>query len=84
VTRTVKNGKNLYIAKIHINGDYIIGKYSSEIEAAVAYNKAADTLTNAGLNKSFNTNYVEELSSIEYASLYNSLKISSKIRNYKI
>lgn len=78
------NGRNLYTAKIHIKGDFIIGKYYSEAEAAVAYNKAADLLRSKGVSTQFEQNYVEELNSIEYASTYNRIKISKKILNYTV
>lgn len=80
VSSIIKNGRPLYIAKIHINGDYIIGKYNTEAEAAIAYNKAGNLLTEAGVLKSSQFNYIEELSPIQYASIYSNVKISRKIR----
>ena len=44
VSRVTKAGKPYYKAKIHINGDYIIGYYETDIQAAIAYNKAIDLL----------------------------------------
>ncbi len=73
----------LYIAKIHINGDYIIGRYSDEIDAAIAYNKAVDTLTSNGFNIAYQHNYIEELNSIGYTSRYNKTKISKKLRDLR-
>jgi len=84
VQRFIKNGRKLYKAKIHINGDYIIGAYITEKEAAVAYNKAADLLKSKGIQINFPANYIEDVSSIEYATLYNSLKISKRIRNLQV
>ncbi len=74
-----KNGINTYCAYIHINGDYLVGKYDTEIEAAVAYNKAADTLNSLGFEKAFIKNYITSLKSEEYKKLYNSIKISRKL-----
>lgn len=74
-----KNGINTYVAFIHINGDYLVGKYDSEIEAAIAYNKAADTLNSLGFEKAFLRNYITSLKSQEYKELYNSIKISRKL-----
>lgn len=71
-----------YIAKIHINGNYIIGTYHSDIEAAIAYNKAIDILKKAGINKNFSPNYLENLSPSAYADIYSKLSVSSKIMNY--
>lgn len=76
-----KNGRILYKVKIHINGDYVVGTYYTENEAAIAYNKASDLLKSKGINKAFSSNYIEDISSIEYASIYNSVKISKRIRN---
>lgn len=84
VTHFVKNGVDLYKAKIHINGDYVIGVYKTAEEAAIAYNKAAHILKEKGLKKSFPENYPESLSAISYAMIYNSVKISSKIREFTI
>lgn len=71
-----------YIAKIHINGNYIIGTYHSDVEAAIAYNKAIDILKKAGVNKNFTPNYVENLSPSAYADIYSKLYVSPKITNY--
>ena len=78
---TGKNGQPIYLSKIHINGDYIIGRYADEKEAAIAYNKAADTLKNNGFTIAFQTNYIESMDSKQYKDLYNSIKISKKLRD---
>lgn len=75
-------GQPCYIAKIHIEGDYVVGRYQTEKEAAIAYNKAADTLRRNGFVKNFPTNYVSEADEIEYAKLYHQLRISKNIRRY--
>ena len=83
VLHFVKNGRDYYKVKIHINGDYVVGTYSSPEEAAIAYNKAADILRAAGCKKSFPENYPESLNAITYASIYNSVRISRKIQDYR-
>lgn len=81
VSQIEKNGRIYYRARIHINGDFIIGTYSSLEEAAVAYNKAADLLSPVtGIE--YTSNYIEGISSIEYASIYNRTRISRKILTY--
>lgn len=80
VCRQMERGISHYVAKIHINGDYRIGIYASEAEAAVAYNKAVDFLLAQGIQKNFQKNYVLELNEIEYAALYNKVPISKKIK----
>ena len=68
-----------YKAVIHIRSNYVVGKYASEAEAAIAYNKAADILIKNGIKKNFQLNYVEELSPSQYADVYMKLKISPTI-----
>lgn len=78
------SGKGIkYVSKIHINGNYTIGTYNSDIEAAIAYNKAIDLLKKAGVTKNFTPNYLEGLSPSAYADIYTKLHISPKILNYK-
>ena len=69
--------------KIHVKGDIKVGSYASEAEAAIAYNKAADLLKKAGINKAYTPNYLEGMSPAAYADLYNNVKISCRIRNYR-
>lgn len=76
--------KKLYLAKIHIRGDYIIGYYNTDIEAAIAYNKSVDILRKKGLYKNFFTNYIDTISPKVYADIYSELKISKKILNYSV
>lgn len=82
VTKTKKGNQVEYTTKIHINGSVLVGRYPSEIEAAVAYNKAAAILKQQGILKNFSENYIEELNEIEYAKLYHQIRISNNIRNY--
>lgn len=79
VKRIEENGRFLYITKIHINGDYIVGKYLSENEAGIAYNKAVDLLKTKGIPIEYEHNYIDGLNSIQYSSLYNKIKISRKL-----
>lgn len=83
VRHFVKNGRDFYKVRIHINGDYVVGTYRSQTEAAIAYNKAADILSSKGCKKSFPENYPESLSTSEYASIYDSVKISRRITEYR-
>lgn len=84
VTKSTKNGIPVYTAKIHINGDYIIGRYSTEIEAAIAYNKAARLVQEKGITKDFPENYINEIDEIEYARIYHGIRVSKRLRNYAI
>ena len=76
----IKNGRTAYKVKIHIKGDYVVGTYYTENEAAVAYNKAVDLLASKGIIRNYPSNYIEDISSIEYAKIYNSIRISKKLR----
>jgi hypothetical protein len=82
VTKVIKKGIPYYIAKIHINGDYLIGKYRSETDAAIAYNKAVLILKNNGLIRNYPQNYIEGINEITYASIFQKLRISKKLMIY--
>lgn len=82
VTKEVHRGKTVYRVRIHINGNYIVGDYPDEITAAIAYNKAADTLAAKGFEKSFVRNDIADISEEEIRRIYSEIKISSKIIRY--
>lgn len=83
VCAVTKNSRTRYQVKIHVKGNINVGTYDSETEAAIAYNKAADLLKKAGVNKAYTLNYLEGMSPAAYADLYNTVKISSGIRHYR-
>ncbi len=68
-----------YTARILVNGLYTIGTYDTEIEAAIAYNKAADIIKKARPSKHFRLNYIESLTPQEYAMMYLRTQISDRI-----
>ena len=68
-----------YNAVIHVNGNYIIGTYETEEQAAVAYNKAVDTLRANGLKKNYIKNYIESMSPDDYRIAYDKTYISPKL-----
>ncbi len=84
VIKSTIKGRDVYTAKIHINGNYIIGRYTTEVEAAIAYNKAANYIKNKGITKDYPENYIDTIDDITYAKIYNSIRLSKKIRNYRI
>jgi len=84
VFRTDSPNGFVYRAKIHINGDFIIGTYRTETEAAIAYNKAIDCLKKAGVNKNFTPNFLDSVSASAYADIYAALKISPKIEHFTV
>ncbi len=82
VSPATRHGKACFKAKIHVNGDFIIGYYNTETEAAIAYNKAIDILKKAGVTKQYTPNYMENISPSRYADLYNELIVSPKLYSY--
>ncbi len=82
VSKVLHKGQYIYLTKIHIIGDYFVGRYQTEIEAAVAYNKAALLLKNSGLKKNFPLNFIEGLDEIAYAALFQKLRISKNLIEY--
>ncbi|WMJ89822.1 hypothetical protein [Anaerocolumna sp. MB42-C2] len=84
VTKSFRKGLPVYTSKIHINGDYIIGRYSTDTEAAIAYNKAARLLKDKGILKEFPENYITDIDEIEYARIYHAVRISKKLRNFEL
>ena len=78
VIKIFKNNMPFYQSKIHVNGDYLIGTYETENEAAIAYNKAIDILKKAGCNKNYTPNFLD-IPSSQYAVIYNAIPISEKV-----
>ncbi|WP_029231139.1 hypothetical protein [Butyrivibrio sp. VCB2006] len=83
VRQFAEKGFIRYKAVIHVRSNHVIGKYNTEAEAAIAYNKAIDILTRNGVKKNFQPNFVEDLSPSQYADIYMKLKISPKIERVK-
>ena len=79
-----KNGQYVYTVRIHIRGNYIVGRYATDTEAAIAYNKAIDILQSKGVTNHFTPNYVEEVTPRRYAEIYSSLPIAPGILNYPV
>lgn len=82
VHRVDYKGGYRYKAIIHIKGNYLIGIYDSEDQAAIAYNKAIDILHKKGVKKNFTPNFLDGLSPAIYATIYSEIPISSKILQY--
>lgn len=81
VARFTRNGRTMYRSRIHINGDFILGEFATEEEAAVAYNKAVDMLSGL-VDIAYTPNYIEGISSVEYATMYHNIILSKNFRNY--
>lgn len=79
VTKKIKGSTIVYSASIYIHGNLTIGHYHTETEAAVAYNKAVDLLTQQGLLHDHPHNHIPLITKDEYDSLYHSLPVSSRL-----
>lgn len=71
-----KNGIIRYITKIHLNGDTIVGRYGTQEEAAIAYNKAVDFAKAHGCGKKFPENYIMDMQDNEYYKIYENVALS--------
>ncbi len=79
VYRQLRRGQDSYLVKIHLNGDILVGRYRSENEAAVAYNKAADYIHSQGIQKNYPENYIEGIDEVDYARYYSTARISRNL-----
>ncbi|MDE6026154.1 MAG: hypothetical protein K2G45_11975 [Lachnospiraceae bacterium] len=75
--------KNIYETFIHINGNYLVGRYDDEISAAIAYNKAVDILHKNGMSKAYIKNYILSYKKEDYISHYEKLSVSAKLYDIK-
>ena len=83
VSEENKDSNKPFLAQIHIVGNYIVGRYKTEIDAAIAYNKAVDTLHANGVHKAYIKNYIVSYDEATYRERYNKLRISKNITNYQ-
>ncbi|MBP3886594.1 MAG: hypothetical protein J6F30_02905 [Cellulosilyticum sp.] len=81
VNKKLKNNTEIYIAYIYIKTNLIIGHYSSEIEAAIAYNKAVDILSKHNDTKDYTYNTIPFITKSEYDTIYNRIVISPRIEH---
>lgn len=70
-----------YKAIIHLRGNLIIGRFDNEVDAAIAYNKAVDTLHENGIKKAFIKNYITSIKKEEYEARYNKIIMPENILN---
>ncbi|MCR5797496.1 MAG: hypothetical protein K6G63_06210 [Eubacterium sp.] len=73
------DGKTVYETVINITNDFIVGRYTSESVAAIAYNRAASILILKGYEKKYSVNYIEDLTKDEYKKIFDNVDISPKI-----
>lgn len=80
VIRKHMKNREIFEARIHRKGDWILGRYQTELEAAVAYNKAVGFLHQHGEKKNFPINYIEELEEGDYREMIEKVSISKRFR----
>lgn len=71
--------KHGYCTKIHEGSDLVVGYYEDAVYAAIAYNKAADTLKKHGIECEYVLNYIEGLSPKAYADIYSEIELSKNV-----
>lgn len=67
-------------ARIHLHGDFRIGVFDTEEEAAVAYNKACDYAIQKGAKRRFPQAYIPNLSGKRYAEIYERIRLPGRFR----
>ena len=76
-----KNNRTLYKARIHLNGNTIIGRYSDAVTAAIAYNKAIDFVRLHSISqKRFEKNFIEAMTTEDYKSIYATITIGPNLK----
>lgn len=78
VLRKKKGNKEIFEARIHRNGDWILGRYETEEKAAIAYNKAVKYLWRHGEKKKFPLNYLENLNAKDYREILEKTELSKR------
>lgn len=81
VRKEFRKGMPVYAARIHVNGDLLIGRYSTEEEAAIAYNKAADLLGEQGCPIHYPRNVVAGMEEFDLERIYHLVKVAEKVRS---
>ena len=56
----------------------IVGRYTDEVTAAIAYNKAACLLMDGGFKRKYELNYIDTLNKTEYDNRLKEVKLSKR------
>lgn len=83
VTKIQQDQQTYYECVIHVRGNILVGRYPDKNTAAIAYNKAVDTLAKQGIHKKYVKNFINPYTVEEYQSVYQKIKISEKLTNYR-
>ena len=82
VTKVTRGQQHKYKAVIHVKSNYVIGRFDTEAEAAIAYNKAVDCLQKQGIIRNYETNYIDSVSPSVYAELYSGIVLPKTITSF--
>lgn len=82
VSRIGEPGDYRFKTVLHINGNYIVGIYKTQENAAIAYNKAVDMAMDAGISKNYQKNFINDYSSKQYKEIYDLVKIRPNLLAY--
>lgn len=81
VSGCIDRKRNKYKAVIHLKGNFTVGHYDTPEEAAIAYNKAVDMLSDIGFPVKYETNEIKKLNKNQITAIYNKIKVPEKIKN---
>lgn len=79
VKQKINNNQPIYTSYIHIKTNLVLGHYESEIEAAIAYNKAIDLLRQQNRLHDYTYNTIPYITEAEYMAIYNSISLSPRL-----
>ena len=83
MVKAVQEGlSTAYDVRIHLEGDWKIGRFPTEILACVAYNKALDEAKKHSLKPRSSYIYIEELNARQYAEVYSAVTLPQKYLDY--
>ena len=82
VHKITYRGNEKHQVKIHFNGDFLIGRYTTDEEAAIAYNKAVDYARDKGIKKNYIDNFIPDMSSSDYKAIYDKIELPKKYTDY--
>ncbi len=84
VERVQKNLSYCFRCRIHVNGYLVVGYFPDALEAAIAYNKAADFLNAQGIQREYFRNYISELRSESYWKIYEKIQLPESLKTADI
>ncbi|MGL4738283.1 MAG: hypothetical protein ACRCW2_12610 [Cellulosilyticaceae bacterium] len=73
--------KCLYTTRIYHHKPIVVGHYESEVTAAIAYNKAIDTLMTMGVSREYTPNTIPYLTHSEYQAIYEGIRLTPRLKS---